>query len=187
MPNLDEIKARREKINGASWKAVEGNSNDIRSSVFAGNDLLATLSPWKRHEYADFIANTPTDIDWLIAEVERLLTEVKALKAEKESMAEEYSQRLSHAIDDYYSAWANQQVEMEQLKKQLTQAEAERDALIYFLNDARREEQARVKGGDYSDMCPNAVLMTPNGDLDWLKYAKQQTEDVKDSTTKQGA
>lgn len=72
MPNLDEIKARREKINGASWKAVEGNSNDIRSSVFAGNDLLATLSSWKRHEYADFIANTPTDIDWLVGEVERL-------------------------------------------------------------------------------------------------------------------
>ena len=66
MPNLDEIKARLGKINGASWKAVEGNSNDIRSSVFAGNDLLATLSSWKRHEYADFIANAPTDIDWLI-------------------------------------------------------------------------------------------------------------------------
>ena len=140
MPNLDEIKARREEINGASWKAVEGNSNDIRSSVFAGNDLLATLSSWKRHEYADFIANAPTDIDWLIAEVERLLTEVKALKAEK------------------------------------AQAEAERDALIYFLNDARREEQARVEGGDYSDMCPNTVLMTPNGDFDWLNYAQQQTE-----------
>ena len=79
MPNLDEIKARREEINGASWKAVEGNSNDIRSSVFAGNDLLATLSPWKRHEYADFIANASTDIDWLIAEVERMREEVSAL------------------------------------------------------------------------------------------------------------
>ena len=45
----------------------------------------------------------------------KLLAEVKALKAEQESMAEEYSQRLSHAIDDYYNAWANQQVEMEQL------------------------------------------------------------------------
>ena len=94
MPNLDEIKARREKINGASWKAVEGNVNDIRSSVFAGDDLLATLSSWKRHEYADFIANSPTDIDWLIGEVERLLTEVKALKAEKKSKL--YFRKLSY-------------------------------------------------------------------------------------------
>ena len=94
MPNLDEIKARRGKINGASWKAVEGNSNDIRSSVFAGNDLLATLSSWKRHEYADFIANAPTDIDWLIGEVERLLTEVKAEKAQAEAEAEKKQSHL---------------------------------------------------------------------------------------------
>lgn len=75
--------------------------------------------------------------DWLVFEVadvigefrgacKDLLAEVKALKVEKESMAEEYSQRLSHEIDDYYSAWANQQVKMEQLKKQLTQAKVER-------------------------------------------------------------
>ena len=74
--------------------------------------------------------------------------------------------------------------EVKALKAEKAQAEAERDVLIYFLNDARREEQARVESGDYSAMCPNTVLMTPNGDLDWLKYAKQQTEDVKDSTTK---
>lgn len=60
-----------------------------------------------------------------------LLAEVKVLKAEKESMAKECSQRLSHAIDDYYNAWANQQVEVEQLKKQLTQAEAERGVLLH--------------------------------------------------------
>lgn len=76
MTNLDEIKTRREKINSTSWKAVEGNSNDIRSSVFAGNDLLATLSPWKRHEYADFIANSPTDIDWLIDAYETAVFEL---------------------------------------------------------------------------------------------------------------
>ena len=107
----------------------------------------ATPGPWASYEYmvlnageysivvcdsgengesekdAEFIAHARTDIPDLLAEV-------KTLKAEKESIAEEYSQRLSHAIDDYYNAWANQQVEMEQLKKQLAQAEAERDVLI---------------------------------------------------------
>ena len=178
MPNLDEIKARRGKINGASWKAVEGNSNDIRSSVFAGNDLLATLSSWKRHEYADFIANAPTDIDWLIGEVERLLAEVKALKAEKESMAEEYSQRLSHAIDCYYSAWANQQVEMEQLKKQLTQAEAERDVLIDILPSKAGCPHYAILNwrNDMDKNCGTVIYCTTKPRQCWLKYTQQQAE-----------
>lgn len=117
----------------------------------------------------------------------KLLAEVKALKAEKESMAEEYSQRPSHAIDDYYSAWANQQVEMEQLKKQLTQAEAERNVLITAL------------GAGVSD-CPYLTFWDDGADLEipdwctcsdtdeygfecnvdakdcWLKYAQQHAE-----------
>ena len=94
MPNLDEIKARQARL-GAPEKV-----NYLQFS----------------EDVDDFYRNAPTDINWLVQEVERLLAEVKALKAEKESMAEEYSQRLSHEIDDYYNAWANQQVEMEQLK-----------------------------------------------------------------------
>ena len=94
----------------------------------------------------------------------KLLAEVKALKAEQESMAEEYSQRLSHAIDDYYNAWANHQVEMEQLKKQLTQAEAERDVLA--------DACAGIVGSPDGQESPSLVhkgIITK-----WLKYAQQQ-------------
>ena len=145
MPKLDEIKTRRERITQGGWVFEKQPSIHFDCPNLKHIAICRYVKKeFSSNEITDFIANSPTDIDWLVQEVERL-------KAEK------------------------------------VQAEAERDVLIYFLNDARREEQARVEGGDYSDMCPNTVLMTPNGDLDWLKYAKQQTEDVKDSTTKQGA
>lgn len=101
MTNLDEIKARRGKITQGKWEIppdedgfLDGSVNcgdkhialcNYFESTFGNMNMSVTLEDQKNN--TDFIANAPTDIDWLIGEVERLLTEVKSLKTEKESMA----------------------------------------------------------------------------------------------------
>ena len=80
MPNLDEIKARRGKIMQGEW--VFAKQPIWR---FAHPSLKHIAVPryvdksFPNHEVTDFIANAPTDIDWLVGEVERLRTEVSAL------------------------------------------------------------------------------------------------------------
>ena len=100
MPNLDKIKARREKITPGKWRTEFGEAVKIRAKH---GGYVATLG-WLKGPYgsmgrisnnegeanAHFIANAPTDIDWLIAEVERL----KAEKAQAEAEAEKKQSHL---------------------------------------------------------------------------------------------
>lgn len=88
---IEEIKARREKITPGPWEShLDGRQvntiaqfNECRVKNWAGdrNRHICTLTDGEYCMYvhlheqesnAQFIANAPTDIDWLIAEVERL-------------------------------------------------------------------------------------------------------------------
>ena len=177
---------------------------DERMAEIEARCSNATPGPWASYEYmvlntgeysivvcdsgengesekdAEFISHARTDIPDLLAKV-------KALREENENIAKEHKRELALAIDDYYNAWANQQVEMEQLKKQLTQAEAERDVLLHELlkethshlcEDPERpcpfDEETE---GEYcSNECANADPKTC-----WLKYAQQQARSVGDA------
>lgn len=105
MPNLDEIKARRKKVPNTPWhtdqwgmyiwqteQAEEGYAiADTHSADSAGGIVAVRGWGYLREKYgeekaeqiqkdtAHFIANAPTDIDWLIQEVERLMEERKCL------------------------------------------------------------------------------------------------------------
>ena len=76
MPNLDEIKARRERITAGEWRTEFGEAVKIR----AKHGGYVAILGWLKGPYgsmgrisnnegeanAHFIANAPTDIDWLI-------------------------------------------------------------------------------------------------------------------------
>ena len=77
MTNLDEIKARRGKITQGKWEIPPEEDEFLDGSVNCGDKNIAlcnyfestfenmnvTLEDQKNN--ADFIANAPTDIDWL--------------------------------------------------------------------------------------------------------------------------
>jgi len=68
---IDDIKARREKITPGPW----WHENDWLLAVDSKARRICTL-PDRNDEQdnlnARFIANAPDDMDWLVAEVERL-------------------------------------------------------------------------------------------------------------------
>ena len=114
---IAEIEERCNAITPGLWETDTGgdvSSNNTASQGYKNHTICERphnpLHPCEselsqQFMNMEFIAHARQDIPDRLAEV-------KALKAEKESMVKEHSQRLPHAIDDYYSAWANQQVEM---------------------------------------------------------------------------
>jgi len=89
---IDDIKARRGKATGGKWEWVgmcleaefEGPPWVI-TVIDVGDDSkgygLHSTRMEIRDENADFIANAPADIDWLIAKVERLGDELDEANA----------------------------------------------------------------------------------------------------------
>ena len=80
MPNLDEIKARREKITPGEWV--------FEQSIFAEHSCVGCSetgyalfeSNGENPDDLIFCANAPSDIDWLVGEVERLQEALIELK-----------------------------------------------------------------------------------------------------------
>lgn len=76
MPNLQEIKARRDGVTQGTWRII-----DFRPvPLFSGSEELihgcGGCDVGFTHEGdAQFVLHAPTDIDWLIAEAERLKAE----------------------------------------------------------------------------------------------------------------
>ena len=73
MPKLDEIKTRRERITQGGWvfekqPSIHFDCPNLKHIAICGY----VKKEFSSNEITDFIANAPTDIDWLIAEVERL-------------------------------------------------------------------------------------------------------------------
>ena len=78
MPNLDEIKARRGKITQGVWEHQKNSMHSLLGAVNIGTKHIALCNycefpddtvrvPLEEtHANADFIANAPTDINWLI-------------------------------------------------------------------------------------------------------------------------
>ena len=98
MPNLDEIKARRGKVPRPPWhtdkwgmyiwQTEQAEDGYIVADTHSADSVggIVAIRGWgylknkhgeekaeqiQKHT-ADFIANAPTDIDWLVGEVERL-------------------------------------------------------------------------------------------------------------------
>ena len=94
MPNLDEIKARRGSITQGVWEHQKNSMHSLPGAVNIGTKHIALCNycefpddtvrvPLEEtHANADFIANAPSDIDWLVGEVERLREEKKRLIAD---------------------------------------------------------------------------------------------------------
>lgn len=87
MLNLDLIKARMAAITPSPWE-TRHPFNDTRVVSMEGA-IIATFHANKNNN-ADFVAQAPTDIARLIAEVERL---------------REQKQMLTMAIEDHYHVW----------------------------------------------------------------------------------
>lgn len=84
MPNLQEIKERRGKMKGTPWK--QGHLRAYHVETKEGYRIVETwqerhegFEVFERNDKAEFIANAPTDIDWLVQEVEKLWEENKRL------------------------------------------------------------------------------------------------------------
>src|SRR5215211_3006250 len=74
---LAEVKARLAKLEGTPWQAVEDGYEEWDWSVTRSPmdprypDFRPAIANGQQQE-AEFIANAPADIDWLVGEVERL-------------------------------------------------------------------------------------------------------------------
>ena len=90
MPNLDEIKARRERITQGGWVFEKQPSTHFDCPNLKHIAICGYVKrEFSSNEITDFIANSPTDIDWLIAEVEGLKAEKVQAEAERDALAAE--------------------------------------------------------------------------------------------------
>lgn len=78
MPNLQAIKARRGKITQGKW-TYEPTLFDEYAFVCREDGYALFETSGGNHDDLIFCANAPTDIDWLVQEVERLREALKAI------------------------------------------------------------------------------------------------------------
>lgn len=71
MNRLDEIKARRNATTEGNW-ITPGRTGVLGAGIVSAPAGLVIAMAVTTDADADFIANAPADIDWLLAEIERL-------------------------------------------------------------------------------------------------------------------
>jgi hypothetical protein len=102
---LDELKARRAAISPAPWK-LQGHPSETTMVYDAEGDSVVYNEGSPNERDAEFIAHAPSDIDRLIAEVERLRQEVN-----ERDGALHYPPTYPEAYAKVYGYWPETQEE----------------------------------------------------------------------------
>lgn len=189
MTTIEEVRARLEETTEGPWEFRWENAPEGSLAIVASKADAHFLSDRLREEDARFIANAPTDIAFLLAEVERLTSdltgtdEVVDLLRERAEQAERERDALQVEHDAHNAAATQYEADLRVLREEheeLDGAHKTRTAQLFAMTKDRDQWKALAEARPEisPEMAATYASIWSPGLADVLPHVKQVYRDA---------